>query len=138
MPARILIIDDSPTNMKLMDYLLNAYGYVPLRATDGEQGVEIAQRELPDLILCDIHLPKLDGYEVLRRLKNDPAFRLIPVIAATASGMAGDREAALVAGFDGYLEKTFEPEHFINRVEAFLRTDLRSQERNEHGHHPGR
>ena len=129
MPARILIIDDVPTNVELMAYLLNTRGYVTSQAVDGEQGIEAAQRELPDLILCDLHLPKMDGYGVLTRLKADPGTRLIPVVAATMGGMESECEALLAAGFDGYLEKNFDPDIFVSQIEAFLRVDLRVQKR---------
>jgi CheY-like chemotaxis protein len=129
--ARILIIDDVAANRQLMTFLLNGYGYTPLQAVNGEQGIEVAQRELPDLILCDLRMPTLDGYGVLRQLKSDPVLRLIPVIAATAGSMEDDCEALLAAGFDGYLEKSFEPERFIRQVEAFLRADLRAPQKDD-------
>ena len=73
MSARILVIEDNSTNMELMVYLLTAFGYTPLSAYDGTSGVERAREHLPDLIVCDVHLPKLDGYGVVRALKDDPA-----------------------------------------------------------------
>jgi diguanylate cyclase (GGDEF)-like protein/PAS domain S-box-containing protein len=118
--ARILIIEDNPTNMELMVYLLNAFGYTPLMAHDGEEGVAVAQRELPDLIICDVHLPKLDGYGVVAQLKQDPALRAIPALAVTALAMVGDRERLLAAGFDGYIGKPIEPDTFVAQIESFL------------------
>jgi diguanylate cyclase (GGDEF)-like protein/PAS domain S-box-containing protein len=118
--ARILIIEDNPTNMELMVYLLNAFGYTPLMAHDGEEGVATARRELPDLIICDVHLPKLDGYGVVAQLKQDPALRPIPALAVTALAMVGDRERLLAAGFDGYIGKPIEPDTFVTQIESFL------------------
>lgn len=120
MPARILIIEDNATNMELMVYLLQAFGYEPLIARDGEQGLTVARRDLPDLIICDVHLPKLDGYGVVAALKGDPALCAIPALAVTALAMAGDRERLLAAGFDGYIGKPIEPESFVAQIEAFL------------------
>jgi CheY-like chemotaxis protein len=113
-------MEDNATNLELMVYLLNAFGYRALSARDGEEGLRIAGREKPDLILCDIQIPKLDGYEVVRRLKADSAFRLIPVIAVTALAMVGDRDRVLDAGFDGYLAKPITAETFVQQVEAYL------------------
>ena len=118
--ARILVIEDNPTNMDLMVYLLSAFGHIPLTAADGQAGLEAVQREAPDLIICDIHLPKMDGYEIARRLKGDPVLRQIPIIAVTALAMMGDRDKVLQAGFDGYLSKPIAPETFVTHVEAYL------------------
>jgi diguanylate cyclase (GGDEF)-like protein/PAS domain S-box-containing protein len=118
--ARILIIEDNPTNMELMVYLLTAFGYTPLMAVDGISGVQTAREALPDLIICDVHLPKLDGYGVVAALKQDTALRAIPVLAVTALAMVGDRERLLAAGFDGYIGKPIEPDTFVAELEAFL------------------
>lgn len=126
MSARILIIEDHPANMELMAYLFSAFGHVPLAAFDGEAGIEAALRELPDLIVCDINLPKMDGYDVVRKLKGNPALQPIPVIAVTALAMVGDREKLLDAGFDGYVGKPIEPETFVTQIDRFLGADLRS------------
>lgn len=120
MSARILIIEDNPTNMELMVYLLRAFGYTPLTASDGEEGVAAAQREQPDLIICDVHLPKLDGYGVVAALKADPATQRIPALAVTALAMVGDRERLLAAGFDGYIGKPIEPDSFVTQIESFF------------------
>lgn len=120
MPIRILVIEDNPANMELMTYLLNAFGYELLTANDGETGLTTALREQPDLIICDVHLPQLDGYGVIRVLKRQPALRDIPAIAVTALAMAGDRDKLLDAGFDGYISKPIEPETFIAEIAKFL------------------
>jgi len=118
--ARILVIEDNPTNMDLMVYLLSAFGHIPLTAADGGAALEAVRRESPNLILCDIHLPRMDGYEIARRLKGDPDLRRIPIIAVTALAMMGDRDKVLQAGFDGYLSKPIAPETFVAQVEAYL------------------
>jgi two-component system cell cycle response regulator len=120
--ARILIIEDNPANMELMGYLLQVFGHTVLSVYNGEEGVETARRELPDLIICDVHLPKLDGYGVLEQLKHQSgdALRRIPVIAVTALAMVGDRQKLLAAGFDGYLGKPIEPELFVSQVEKYI------------------
>lgn len=120
MSARVLIIEDNATNMELMVYLLKAFGYEPLLAGDGEVGIMVAQQQLPNLIICDVHLPKLDGYGVVAVIKNDPVLSAIPVIAVTALAMVGDREKLLASGFSGYIEKPIEPETFVSQIEAFL------------------
>jgi diguanylate cyclase (GGDEF)-like protein/PAS domain S-box-containing protein len=119
-PARILIIEDNATNMELMVYLLQAFGYTPLSASDGEEGVRVARREVPDLIICDVHLPKLDGYGVVAELKKDPALKKVPALAVTALAMVGDKERLLAAGFDGYIGKPIEPDTFVTQLESFL------------------
>lgn len=117
--ARILIIEDNPTNLQLMVYLLQAFGHTPLAAPDGETGL-LRAAEWPDLILCDVQLPGIDGFEVARRLKSDPALHAIPLVAVTALAMVGDRDRVLGAGFDGYLTKPIEPETFIRLLAPYL------------------
>ncbi|MYM68174.1 EAL domain-containing protein [Pseudoduganella sp. FT55W] len=131
MSARILIIEDNATNMELMVYLLRAFGYTPLSASDGEAGVAAAKRELPDLIICDVHLPKLDGYGVVTALKADPEVRHIPALAVTALAMVGDREKLLEAGFDGYIGKPIEPDTFVSQIESFLQGAVSSPSKND-------
>jgi CheY-like chemotaxis protein len=120
MDARILVVEDNANNLELMCYLLNAFGYTTIFARDGLEGVEVAHREVPALILLDIQMPKLDGYAVVRLLKSDPAFASIPIIAITALAMVGDRDRILAAGFDGYLSKPIDPETFRDEVQRFL------------------
>lgn len=120
MPLRILVVEDNEPSLNLMVYLLEAFGHKPLPIDNGEEGLKTALREKPDLILCDIHLPGIDGYEVVRRLKAEPNCRSIPTVAVTALAMVGDRDRVLEAGFDGYLSKPIDPETFVEQVEAFL------------------
>jgi two-component system cell cycle response regulator len=120
MPARILVIEDNATNLDLMTYLLAAFGHTPLTARDGEEGVLAAEREAPDLIICDLQLPRLNGYEVARWLKSHPRLRATPLVAVTALAMVGDREKVLAAGFDGYIAKPIDPQTFVGHIEHFL------------------
>jgi len=120
MKGRILVIEDNPQNLELMTYLLRAFGYTALTAANGEEGLGVVRRERLDLIICDIHLPRMDGYEVAYELKRDPMLRRIPLVAVTALAMVGDREKVLAAGFDGYIDKPIEPEIFVKQVESFM------------------
>ena len=129
MGSRILIIEDNATNLELMTYLLKAFGHTTIVATDGEQGVEVALRTAPELILCDLALPKLDGYGVARQLKAAPGLHRVPLIAVTASAMVGDRDKALGMGFDGYITKPIEPETFVTEVEGYLRPEAGNADR---------
>lgn len=131
--ASILVIEDNPTNMELMVYLLKAFGHAPLEAEDGETGLAIAHWESLDLILCDLQMPGLDGFEVARQLKSDPTLPKIPLVAITAYAMMGDRDKVLAAGFDGYLTKPIEPELFVGQVEIFLPPEKRSTKSNNAG-----
>jgi two-component system, cell cycle response regulator len=121
--ARILIVEDNPTNMELMVYLLQAFGYVTLTAINGKDGLNVILAELPDLIICDIELPGINGYEIARQLKNDAMLHTIPLVAVTAFAMVGDRDRVLAAGFNGYIAKPIEPEVFVAQVEAYLPAD---------------
>jgi CheY-like chemotaxis protein len=120
--ARILIIEDNAANLELAQYLLEHSGHRVLLANDGLAGVTTARRERPDLIICDLQMPLLDGYGVLEQLKLDAACAQIPIVAVTAFSMAGDEQKVRLAGFDGYFSKPIEPEKFVAQIEAFLPT----------------
>jgi len=105
MKEKILIVEDNPRNMRLMEMTLRAKNYALLRATDGEEALDMAGRERPDLIIMDIQLPKMSGLEVTRKLRENPAFSHTPIIGVTAHAMKGDREKVLEAGCDLYLSK---------------------------------
>jgi CheY-like chemotaxis protein len=126
MSARILVIEDTEVNLALMSYLLGAFGYTVRTAVDGQMGLESARREPPDLILCDIQMPKVDGYGVAREVKADPALSRIPLVAVTALAMVGDREKILASGFEGYIPKPIDPEKFVAEMEGFLEIRLRA------------
>lgn len=118
--ARILVIEDNPDNLELMSYLLTAFGHQVVAAMDGAEGLAAARRESLDLIVCDVHLPKLDGYEVARQLKGDLRLQRLPLLAVTALAMVGDRDKVLEAGFNGYLAKPIDPREFTRQVESYL------------------
>ena len=120
MGARILLIEDNPANLELALYLLQARGHTVLCATDGAMGCQLAQAEHPDLVLSDLGMPVVDGYEVVRRLRADPACDGLAIVALTAYSMPGDHARVLSSGFDGYLSKPIDPETFGQQVEAFL------------------
>ena len=126
MPARILVIEDNVDSLELMNYILTAFGHTVFKARNGEEGLKTARRELPDLILSDLQMPKIDGYEVARALREDPSLSRRPLLAVTAFAMQDDRARALAAGFDGYISKPIVPEEFVGQVERFLAPDHRS------------
>lgn len=116
----ILIVEDSALNRKLVETVLQPYGYHLLTAVDGEEGVEVATREKPDLILMDVQMPKLSGYDATRILKAQPETARIPIVALTAHAMEGERERAASAGCDGYLTKPIDTRIFPNQVRQYL------------------
>jgi two-component system cell cycle response regulator DivK len=120
MSKRILVIEDQEDNRQILRDLLTTNGYEPIDAVTGEQGLELAQRERPDLILMDIQLPGLDGYEVTRRIKADPSLRLVPIIAVTSYALSGDEQKAFAAGCDGYVAKPFSPRLLLAKIRTFL------------------
>jgi two-component system cell cycle response regulator DivK len=108
--ARILHIEDNPSNRKVVRYLLRGTPHEVIEAVDGQQGLEMAASESPDVILLDIQLPILSGYEVVHRLKADEKLAHVPVIAITSFAMSGDEVKALAAGCDDYIAKPYKPE----------------------------
>lgn len=123
MSAKILIIDDDPVNLDLLGYLLRAFSHEPLIALGGEEALRMAGAQIPDLILCDIQMPDMHGFEVLRRLRADQRLAFVPIVGVTALAMVGDREKIIAAGFDGYLTKPIAPETFVAEIEKYLPPD---------------
>ncbi len=119
--VKILHIEDSPENRMLVRALLEPEGYTVMEAEDGLSGIEAALREVPDLVLLDLNLPGVDGYEVGVILRSFPTLAKTPVVAVTAYAMEGDRQRTLVAGCDGYIAKPIDPDLFPRQVEEFLR-----------------
>lgn len=119
-PKTVLLVEDNEDNLVVYRTILEHVGYHVLEARDGEEGVECARRERPDLILMDISIPKLDGWEATQRLKADDATRSIPIVALTAHALEEDRQKAQQAGCDGYLAKPVEPRRVVQEVERFL------------------
>jgi two-component system cell cycle response regulator len=126
MSTEILIIEDNPTNMELMAYLLKAFGYGITTTNNGSAGLEAARANPPDLFICDLEMPGLSGFDVLKEIRARPETCRLPVIAVTASAMVGDRDKALAAGFDGYISKPIDPESFVKEVEVFLQSEKRA------------
>ena len=120
MKGKILVVEDNLLNMRLIELLLRDGGYTLLKATDGEEALEVAVSEQPDLILMDVQLPKLSGLEATRRLRQMPAFSRIPIIAVTAYAMRGDREKFIAAGFDAYLSKPINTSELREMVAEML------------------
>jgi two-component system cell cycle response regulator DivK len=120
MSKRILLVEDQEDNRRIMRDLLSASGYQLVEANDGEQGLALAQSEVPDLILMDIQLPGLDGYEVTRRIKANAALNHIPIIAVTSYALSGDDQKAFAAGCDGYVTKPFSPRQLLAKIREFL------------------
>lgn len=125
MTARILIIEDDQPSRELVRYLLEGAGYIVFEAADGGAGVRMALELNPDLIICDLQMPVLNGYEVAQNLHEEQLWRRVPLIAVTALSMSGDRDKALDAGFDDHMTKPIVPETFVGQIEAYLPPDLR-------------
>jgi len=120
MAKKVLIVEDNELNMKLFHDLLEAQGYETLETREGLQALTLAREHKPDLILMDIQLPVLDGYEATRRIKADPALRHIPIIAVTSYALAGDEAKTRSAGCDGYVAKPFSPRQLLAKINELL------------------
>ena len=120
MSVRILLVEDNATNRYLATYLLEQRGFAVTHAVDGEEALVRAAGETPDLILMDIQMPKMDGYEAARRFKAEETLRHIPLVALTSYAMVGDRDRAFSAGFAGYIEKPIATDTFADQVEKHL------------------
>ena len=123
MAATVLVIEDNAANLELVRFLLSYHGYTVLLARDGPEGVAMALQERPGLILCDLQMPGLDGYQVLQKLRGTLD---AVIVALTAFSMPNDRLNVLSAGFDGYLSKPIDPENFVYEVERFLPENQRA------------
>lgn len=126
--ATILIVEDNEMNRDMLSRRLIRRGYQVLMAVDGQEGVEMAASESPDLILLDMSLPILDGWQAARAIKDNPHTQPIPVIALTAHAMAGDREKALEAGCDEYDTKPVEFKRLLGKIEELLTSRNRGSE----------
>ncbi|MEK6666011.1 MAG: response regulator [candidate division NC10 bacterium] len=120
MSKRILVVEDHEENRRIMRDLLTSAAYEMIEAVTGEDGVTMAERERPDLILMDIQLPGIDGYETTRRIKANPALRAIPIIAVTSYALSGDDVKAREAGCDGYVTKPFSPRALLAKIREHL------------------
>ena len=120
---RVLVVEDNPLNLELVRDILVGAGYDVLEAADGAAGVQIAQLEIPDLVLMDLQLPGLDGLEATRILRADPALRKTAIVALTAHAMRGEEERARAAGCDGFITKPIRVREFAGLVAAYLRQE---------------
>jgi two-component system cell cycle response regulator DivK len=120
MNARILVVEDNESSRDMLARRLSRRGYQVVLAADGLRGIAMAQEQSPDLIIMDMSLPEIDGWEATRRLKADPATRAIPIVALTAHAMASDRKKAMDAGCDDYHTKPVDFESLVRSLEAFL------------------
>lgn len=120
MKQPILVIEDNEQNLYMITFLLEKNGYEVIQAGNGREGIELARRLNPLLILLDIQLPGMDGYEVVRTLRGDPETVHIPVVAITSYAMAGDHEKGLAVGCNGYIEKPIDPETFLAEIAGYL------------------
>ncbi len=117
---KILVVEDNEANRYLIRFILSRAGYEVLEAWSGEEGVERAVKEKPDLVIMDIQLPGIDGLEATRRIRQSEIDGEIPVVALTSYAMVGDREKALAAGCTGYIEKPIKPETFMAEIEQYF------------------
>ena len=120
--SKILLVEDNEMNRDMLSRRLERKGFQIVMAVDGQQGVDLAKSETPDLILMDMSLPILDGWEATRRLKSEPATQIIPIIALTAHAMSGDREKALEAGANDYDTKPIELPRLLEKIQTLLGT----------------
>ena len=120
MSKRILVVEDQEDNRRIIRDLLSASGYGLVEATTGEEGLKMATTEKPDLILMDIQLPGMDGYEVTRRIKANPELNPIPIIVVTSYALSGDDKKAFDAGCNGYVTKPFSPRVLLAKIREFL------------------
>ncbi len=117
---KVLVVEDNEKNMYLIGFILERMGLSVIRASTGEEGVERALTDRPDLVLMDIQLPGIDGQEATRRIRRSDAGKNVPIVAITSYAMAGDRERLLAAGCSGYIEKPINPETIMTEIASFL------------------
>lgn len=118
---RVLVVEDEKDNMDLFCQILEFHGCQVLKAKDGREAINMTQSEVPDLILMDLSLPALDGWEATRTIKAIPGLSEIPIVALTAHAMVGDKERALEAGCDGYISKPIEVTRFFDQLLNYLK-----------------
>ncbi|MGD0784786.1 MAG: response regulator [Sedimentisphaerales bacterium] len=118
---KILVVEDNEKNMYLMVFLLSKAGYQVIQAKTGEEGVRLAQKEKPDIIIMDVMLPDIDGLEVTRKIRESKENDKVPIVAVTSFAMAGDKEKVLAAGCTGYIEKPINVETLLGEIEKYLK-----------------
>lgn len=124
--ARVLVVEDNPVNLALMQYLLQSCGHQVLVAGDGIEGLQVLKEQRPDVVLCDIEMPRLDGMGLAQAVRADPALAGIPLLAVTSNAMVGDRARILAAGFHDYVSKPIDPPAFLQWLQAHLQAGSHS------------
>jgi two-component system cell cycle response regulator DivK len=119
--SKVLIAEDNPVNRELLRELLETRGYTIEEACNGQEALDIIERTSPDILLLDLDMPVLDGFATVRRIRDNPRYASLPVLAVTAFAMQGDREKVLAADFDGYLSKPIHAGKLLQEIERFLR-----------------
>ncbi len=130
MKLKALIIEDNEQNMYMLCFLLEKNNYEVIQAYNGLEGIKAAIEEDPDVILLDIQLPEMDGYEIARELRKRNDLNHIPIVAVTSHAMVGDREKAMASGATGYIEKPIDPDNFIQRMESYFSEELLQKRNN--------
>jgi two-component system, cell cycle response regulator len=118
--ARVLVLEDNMVNLDLMRYLLDAHGHEVLAGTNGVEGLELMRAERPDIVVCDIEMPVLDGIGFVQAVRAEPAFAAVPLLAVTSNAMVGDRARFIAGGFDDYCSKPIDPTRFVPWMESHL------------------
>ncbi len=130
MKLRVLIIEDNDQNMYMLSFLLEMNNYEVMQAFNGLDGIKAAKENSPDIILLDIQLPGMDGYQIAQELRSRNDLCHIPIIAVTSHAMVGDREKAMASGATGYIEKPVDPDNFIQRMESYFPEELLQRRKN--------
>jgi CheY-like chemotaxis protein len=134
MSAGVLVVEDNPHSLELMSYLLDTAGHTVHCACSGAEAMRLAERERVDVVLLDLQLPDVDGYQVLRLLRAQPRIAAVNIVAVTAVAMVGDRERTLAAGFDHYMPKPINPRTFVAEIANWLPPDDRRPLPRSKGH----
>ena len=124
MKLKALIIEDNEQNMYMLSFLLEKNNYEVFQAFNGLDGIKTAIENSPDVILLDIQLPGMDGYQIAKELRKKDDLKCIPIVAVTSHAMVGDREKAMASGATGYIEKPIDPDNFIQRMESYFSEEL--------------
>lgn len=127
MKLKALIIEDNEQNMYMLTFLLENNNYEVFQAFNGLDGIKAAIEHSPDVILLDIQLPQMDGYQIAKELRKKNDLQHIPIVAVTSHAMVGDREKAMESGATGYIEKPIDPDNFIQRMESYFSEELQQR-----------
>jgi CheY-like chemotaxis protein len=131
MRLKALIIEDNEQNMYMLSFLMGKNNYEVLQAFNGSEGIKAAKEWLPDIILLDIQLPEMDGYQVAQELRKSHELNHILIVAVTSHAMVGDREKVMAAGANGYIEKPIDPDNFIQKMESYFGEELQQKKKKQ-------